>query len=178
MKETQDFQEKILLLKVSQGDSDAFGIFFDRYSKKIYRFIYYKVTIVEVAEDLTSQCFLKVWEQISTGMKIRRIRAWIYRLARNLVNDYYRGREKEELPLIYPEQLDGEILKFNPDEELDLKKLEKILFILKGEAREIIALRYIEELSIGEIAKIVDKSQANIRVIIHRAIKELQNYIK
>ena len=95
-----------------------------------------------------------------------------------MVNDYYRGREKEELPLIYPEQLDGEILKFNPDEELDLKQLEKILFTLKGEAREIIALRYIEELSIGEIAKIVDKSQANIRVIIHRAIKELQNYIK
>lgn len=179
MKESREFQEKILLYKACQGDSDAFGVFFDKYSKRIYRFIYYKVPIAEVAEDLTSQCFLKVWEQISAKVRVRKIHSWIYRIARNLVTDYYRGREKEELPLIYPsEQQDGEMPKFDPDQELDLKQLEKILFALKGEAREIIVLRYIEELSISEVAKIVDKSQANVRVIIHRALKELQNYIK
>ena len=179
MRESSESQDKILLLKASQGDAEAFGLLFDKYSKKIYRFIYFKVSNPEIAEDITSQCFLRVWEQIGTEQKIRKFQSWLYRVARNLVIDYYRSRQKEELPLIYSiEQLESELPNINADQELDLKQLEKLLFTLKSEVREIITLRYIEELSIKEIAKIVDKSPANVRVIIHRALKELQKHVE
>lgn len=167
---------KILAFKAKQGDAEAFAQLFDQYSDKLYRFIFYKVSKKEVAEDLTSQCFLKVWEQIISGLKIKSFPAFIYRIARNLIIDYYRSREKEELPLIYQVDLIDEKLRFNPDENLIQEQLEKLLFTLKGEVREIVILRFIEELSIKEIARIVGKSSANVRVIIHRALKELNQY--
>src|SRR3989344_4755194 len=104
MKEHLEQNDNYLILKATQGESEAFGMLFDKYSDKIYRFIYYKVINKELAEDVTSQCFLEV--------------------------------------------------------------------------REIVILKYIEELSINEIAKIVDKSAGNVRVILHRALKDLQDKIK
>lgn len=178
MKETSESQDKLFYFKAKQGDAEAFTSFFDKYSKKIYRFIYFKISNKELAEDLASQCFLKAWEQIARGQRIKNFQSWLYRIARNLVVDYYRNREKEELRLIYQLEEAGTEDKFNPDENLDREQLEKLLFLLKSEIREIVVLRFIEQLSIKEIAKIVDKSAANIRVIIHRALKELQEKIK
>lgn len=178
MKESSEIQDKTLLLKATQGNAEAFGLLFDKYSKKIYRFIYYKVPNTEIAEDLSSQCFLKIWEQISDGQKIKKFQSWIYRIARNLVVDYYRNRQKEELPLIYQiEQLESEVFKLNPEKNLDLEQLKKLLFTLRSEIREIVVLRFIEEMSIKEIAKIVDKSPGNVRVIIHRALQEIKKHI-
>lgn len=178
MKETSKSQDKLFYFKAKQGDAEAFTLLFDKYSKKIYRFIYFKISNKELAEDLASQCFLKAWEQIARGQRIKNFQSWLYRIARNLVVDYYRNREKEELRLIYQLEEAGTEDKFNPDENLDREQLEKLLFLLKSEIREIVVLRFIEQLSIKEIAKIVDKSAANVRVIIHRALKELQEKIE
>lgn len=179
MKELLEQNDQYLILKATQGESEAFGMLFDKYADKIYRFIYYKVVNKELAEDLASQCFLKAWEQISTGQKVKTFQAWVYRIARNLVVDYYRTREREELPLIYQDDAEDETaeLKFNPEENLNSEELEKLLLSLKSEIREIVILKYVEELSINEIAKIVEKSAGNVRVILHRALKELQNKI-
>src|SRR3989338_9116582 len=179
MKEHLEQNDNYLILKATQGESEAFGMLFDKFKDKIYRFIYYKVINKELAEDLTSQCFLKAWEQIFAGRKIKTFQAWVYRIARNLVVDYYRTREKEELPLIYQETVEeGDEPRFNPEETLNPEELEKLLLSLKNEVREIVILKYIEELSINEIAKIVDKSAGNVRVILHRALKDLQDKIK
>jgi RNA polymerase sigma-70 factor (ECF subfamily) len=171
--------DKILTLRAGHGDAEAFGILFDRYSKRIYRYIYFKVTVKETAEDLASHCFLKIWEQINNGLKVKNFRSLVYRIARNLVIDYYRTREREELPLIYQlEQESEEKLEVKFDEDLKQEQLEKILLNLKSEVREIVLLRFVDELSIKEIARIVEKSSSNIRVIIHRALKDLNSYLK
>jgi RNA polymerase sigma-70 factor (ECF subfamily) len=177
MKDDTENKDKYLIIRTNQGDTEAFGKLFDKYNAKIYRFIYYKVSSAEVAEDFTSQCFLKIWEQISSGVKVKSFQSWMYKIARNLVIDYYRTREREELPLIYQqEEIQAEVT-VDPDKNLDKDFLEKILLNLNVEIREIIILRFIEEFSIKEIAKIVDKSPANVRVIIHRALKELNKYV-
>ncbi|MDP2586941.1 MAG: RNA polymerase sigma factor [Candidatus Komeilibacteria bacterium] len=180
MQESSDHQDKVLLIKAGQGDANSFGALFDKYYAKIYRFIFFKVSSKETAEDLTSQTFLKCWEHISQGNKVDKFQPWLYRISRNLIVDYFRSREKEELPLIYQESGENEIedVKVDPGQNLSREELEKIIFNLKSEAREIILLRYIEDLSIQEISKIVDKSAVNVRVIIHRSIKELQQFIK
>ncbi|OGY47135.1 MAG: hypothetical protein A3J62_00075 [Candidatus Buchananbacteria bacterium RIFCSPHIGHO2_02_FULL_38_8] len=178
MKRPIENSDKFLVIKSCQGDSEAFGLLFDRYSKKIYRFVYYKVATKELAEDFTSQCFLKAWEQISTGVKVANFQAWMYKIARNQVIDYYRTREREELPLIYRDEDIESELKVDPDKNLDSQNLEKILLELKSDIREIVVLKFIEGLSIKEISRIVDKSSANVRVIIHRALKELNKHIK
>jgi len=178
MKEPLEQNDQYLILKATQGESEAFGLLFDKYSDKIYRFIYYKVASKELAEDLSSQCFLKAWEQIVAGQKVNSFQAWVYKIARNLVVDYYRTREREELPLIYQEaEEESNAPKLNPEDNLNPEELEKLLLNLRSEVREIVILKYIEELSIKEIAKIVDKSAGNVRVILHRALKDLQDKI-
>jgi len=178
MKGSPNSEDKILLLKATNGDAESFGVLFDKYSKKIYRFIFYKVSSNEIAEDLTSQCFLKTWEHLTTGTKIKNFQQWIYRVSRNLVIDYYRSREKEELPLIYQDdEILHESLVVNPDNNLNSDELKALILTLKSDIREIILLKYVEDLSIKEIAKIVDKSPGNIRVIIHRAIQELKKNV-
>lgn len=177
MRETSAHEDKVLLIKASQGDANSFGVLFDKYYAKIYRFIYFKVPNKETAEDLASQTFLKCWENLSEGNRIAKFQPWLYRISRNLIIDYFRSREKEELPLIYQENGEIEEVKVDPSQNLSREELEKIIFNLKHEAREIIVLRYIEGLSVKEISKIVDKSTVNVRVIIHRAIKELQQFI-
>lgn len=180
MQEPLEQNDNYLLLKATQGDAESFGLLFDKYSSKIYRFIYYKVSNKELAEDLASQAFLKAWEQLAGGQKVKAFQAWLYRIARNLVVDYYRSREKDELALIYQSEVidSDEKFKFEPDETMDREELESLLLGLKNEVREIVMLKYLEELSIAEIAKIVDKSVGNVRVILFRALKDLYDKIK
>lgn len=172
------YNEKILIFQALNGNEEAFGQLFDLYSKPIYRYIYFKVNSQELAEDLASQAFLKVWEYISKGNKIKSFKSFIYQTARNLVIDYYRSREKEELPLIYAEEEIEAEVKVDPDREIDQEILKRILDSLPTEQKEIIILRFIEDLSIKEISKIVDKSSGHVRVIIHRSIKEMRKYIR
>jgi len=174
--ENKENLDKILLFEAGHGDAEAFGEIFDKYSKKVYRFIYFRVSSEELAEDLASQTFLKVWEHLAGGGKIKQLTAYLYQTARNLVIDYYRQREKEELPLLYSEEMAAEI-KVNPEEEISKEVLEKLLANLSGEQREIIVLKYLEGFSIKEISEIVDKSSGHIRVIIHRTLKELRKFI-
>lgn len=172
--------EKIVVLRALQGNKEAFGYIFDKYSKKIYRFILFKVSKHELAEDLSSQVFLQVWEHILNKNKIKNLQAFIYQVARNKVVDYYRSKEKEELPLIYEESekiigkiLDGEEI-FN--KEFDNEALLGMINKLKGNYREVIILKYIEDLSISEIAQILEKSKVNVRVLLHRALKEIKKF--
>jgi len=174
--ENEENLDKILLFEAGHGDAEAFGEIFDKYNKKVYRFIYFRVSSQELAEDLASQTFLKVWEHLSAGGKIKQLTSYLYQTARNLVVDYYRQREKEELPLIYSEEMAAEI-KVDPEAEISKETLEKLLNSLSGEQREIIILKYLEGFSIKEIAEIVEKSSGHVRVIIHRAIKELRKFI-
>ena len=166
---------QIYLLQASSGDAEAFGKIFDNLGKSIYRFILFKVSFRhEVAEDLTSQVFLKVWEVVadSEAKRIKNLTAFLYQVARNLVIDYYRQLGKEELPLLY--DLPEESITQNTNIEILPSEVEKMLSELSGESREIIWLKYVEGLSVKEICQIVDKSSGAIRVILHRTKKELK----
>ncbi|MBU1036696.1 RNA polymerase sigma factor [Patescibacteria group bacterium] len=178
MSNDNKYSEKLLIFRAINGEPEAFGSLFDLYSRRIYRYIYFKVSNEQLAEDLASQAFLKVWEYIYKGKRIKNFKSFIYQTARNLVIDYYRSREKKELPLIYiSEELVDEI-KVDPDQEIDREALKKLLNTLNTDQKEIIILRYIEEMTIREISNIVDKSTGHVRVLIHRALKDLRKYIK
>lgn len=176
---TSGIQDKILYLRLQDKDKEAFIKAYDLYLDSIYRFIFFKVGGKELAEDITSLVFLKAWEYIQTNSikDYKTLKSLFYKIARNAVIDHYRkNSQKQELSL---DQIDLADEKANLDQNFDLatdfKSLEKKLFELKDEYREILVFRYINELSISEIAKILDKSQGNVRVLIFRAINALKN---
>jgi len=172
-------QEKFLIYKVRQNkDAEAYGKLYDCYIDRIYRFVYFKVSVREDAEDITSEVFLKAWEYINTTTKkIENFNALIYRVARNSVIDYYRNKRinistDDEDNMIQIQ--DKENIAANVDIVIDRGNIEKLLSKLKEVYRDVILLRYIEEYSISEIAEITGKSKANVRVLLHRGIQALK----
>lgn len=170
-------QEKLLLLKIKQRDPDAFAKVYDLYVDSIYRFIYFKVPRRQDAEDLTSEAFLKIWQYLTeTEETIRNLQGLIYRFAKNLVVDFYRSKTRDELledeaVLVKVEDARQQNFLVQLEARATVESLEPILRRIKDEYREVLMLRYIEELSIGEIADILEKSKGSVRVLIHRALK-------
>jgi len=157
----------------------TFSKIYDRYIDKIYRFIFLKVNSQEIAQDLTSETFLRGWESFKNGNKIENPQAFLYRIARNLVTDYYRekGRTRvvsaEYTPIIDPRQNleEKSILKS------DIDNIRTTLVSLKEEYQDVIIWHYLDDLSISEIAKMLDKSEEATRVMLHRALKALREAI-
>ncbi len=177
-------EEKLLLYKISKNDKNAFIKAYDLYVDQLYRFIYFKVGNREEAEDLCSWVFLKTWNYIlKNSLKdCKTLKALLYKISRNLIIDHYRktkGRETVSLDDEGGIKITDEKQNLNDSLELkaDLLVLETKLPELKDEYREIIILRFINELSITEISEILDKPKGNIRVLIYRSLNALKELL-
>ena len=172
-------EKHILYTILSKKDPEAYGKLYDLYIEKIYRFILFKVNNREEAEDLTSDVFLKVWNYLlgEKGKEVTSVSGLFYSVARNVVIDFYRQRAKKptcSLDQVLELASDDGREKEKKEAKQDITALLKSLESLKQDYQEIILLRYIDELSIKEIAIIIGKSSTNVRVLLHRAIKKLQ----
>ncbi len=176
------FQDQQQYNRLKKRESQAFSDLYDQYSTDLYRFIFYKVGREEEAQDLSSLVFLKAWQHIAKHSlgDTKTLRALIYKIARNAIIDHYReGRDKiesldnEAKPIqIIDQDFDLEV---QVDNQINLDKLQKHLHMLKEEYRELIVLRYINELEIDEISVITGKTKGNIRVGLHRALQALKD---
>lgn len=151
---------------------------YDRYSDAIFRFMLFKVSNKETAWDLTQECFFKTWQHLVADKKaITNTRAFLYTVARNLVIDHWRAKEKHAT-------VDIEAALYVIDAGNDVHReavlrdearyLLRLLRNLPEESREILTLRYTDGLSFEEIAAITGKSNVAIRVHTHRALKKLK----
>ena len=155
-----------------------FSKLYDKYIEKIYRFVYLKIGSQETAEDICSDVFTRTWNAYRDGQKIENSQAFLYKIARNLVVDYYRrnGRIKKISVDSYPEIKDPKIdLEKDAIISSDFNLTKKALTNLKPEYQEVVIWRYLDELSIPEISKILDKPEGTVRVTLHRALKTLKN---
>src|SRR6185295_3034755 len=76
------------------NQSEQFGLIYDQYIEKIYRFVYIKVSSQEVAEDITSRVFMKGFESYQKSQTIENMGAFLYQIARNSVIDHYRQKDR------------------------------------------------------------------------------------
>lgn len=165
-----------------QSDPEAFAALYDLYVKKIYRFVYFKVTSESDAEDITSDIFLKLWQYAtSRGEEIRNFRALLYGIARNAVIDFYRTRvahistDVERIPEVAHPAVDPPSAAL---ESGDKDELVRCIRALKEEYREIVVMRYLDGLGYGEIAEITGKSLINVRVTVHRALQVIKKMMR
>jgi len=179
----QRIEEKLLLYKIiTKRDADSYGILYDKYVERIYRFIYFKVQSREDAEDVTSEVFLKAWQYIvqKSPSEIESVSGLLFSIARNAVIDLYRQRAKKPLVSIevvselVAEQKEVESIEYKEDVAHMIELIKK----LKQDYQEVLLLKYVEDLKISEIAKVLGKSSVNVRVILHRAMKKLKELSK
>lgn len=184
MKYQQKLQEKWWLEKIKAGDPEVFKEIYNQYLDSIYRFIYFKVSNREEAEDLTSEVFLKTWQYLYGVQKeVKSLQALLYQIARNLVIDFYRQKSQVEIldetgVLERLEDSRQQSLLGKIDNQAEIINIERILKQLKEEYQEVIILHYLEEMEIGEIAQVLNKSQGAVRVLLHRALKVLKGYLE
>ena len=155
---------------------------YDKYVKKIYRFVLLKVNSTEIAEDLTSEVFMRGWQSFKANCdKIENIQAFLYQIARNLLADHYRETTKaqfvsvEYAPPLPDQKQDLEEMSFIKS---DLERVKAALVNINDDYREVIVWYYLDELKVPEIAKILDKSEPTVRVLIHRALQALKTELK
>lgn len=163
------------------GDQQAFALLYDIFIDHIYRYVYYRVGSDDV-EDIVETVFLKVWEKIQqyTKKPNRQFSAWIFRIAHNLVVDYYRTaaeRSTEELGLNLPD----ETRQHNPirvtQDVLNKEVLRNALNKVKKQYRDILVYKFINDLSNAEISAIIRKSEGSVRILQFRALKALKKIL-
>lgn len=154
---------------------------YDENASHILKHIYFRVNNWELAEDLTQETFFKAWGHIvSNGEKINNLKTFTYRIAHNLIVDHYRRKPRIPLSIeiVNTDKIFSEPLQEKQvDRMIDEKLMREKLSSLEEPYRQIIIHRYFDDLSIKEISAITGKSENNISVMIHRAIKILKNKI-
>jgi RNA polymerase sigma-70 factor (ECF subfamily) len=180
------FKDKKALSKLKNRDKEAFIKVYDENVQDIHRFVYFKIGSQEEANDLTSMIFLKAWNHIQnkTLEDTKTLRALLYKIARNAIVDYYRETGNKVTASLDDEDNHIEVIDEteNPQERLDraadLELIRTKLPLLKEEYREIIIMKFINDLSIEEIAEISEKSRGNVRVLLHRALNALRELVE
>lgn len=167
----------------AKRDPEAFARLYDRYVTAIYRFVVLKLPSREIAEDLTSETFLRAWRYIQESTTVENPRAFLYKIARNLVADYYRKQEGIPDTVTFSSQdtsssIEGSldvassaqrVMEARADVALILQHLAR----LKPDYQDVLTLRLIDDLPFSDIAVILGKNSGAVRVLYHRALKAL-----
>ena len=178
-------QDKFLIYRVRvKKDPDAFGKIYDTYAPKIYRFVFFKVSSKEEAQDITAEVFLKAWQYLldEKGKDVRHLNALLYSIARNKVIDYYRSKATKDTVSLSPDIEDTMSEPAEQEKKMDIdigsREIEKQLRSLKDEYREVLVMKYLDEMEAGEIASALGKTSGNVRVLLHRAMVSLRKLIE
>jgi len=180
------FKDKQILSRLKNKDKEVFIKVYDDFAGDIYRFVYFKVGHVEEAKDLTSMIFLKTWNHIQNNSltSSSTLRALLYKIARTSIVDYYRETgNKLEVSLddeTHPIDLadDKADLAGDMDRAANLASIRCKLPLLKEEYREIIVLKFVNDLDIDEISEVTGKTKGNIRVLLHRSLAALKDLLE
>lgn len=175
-------KDKELLAQVASGDKDAFGQLYDFYAPRLFRFIRLKVNSETLAEDLSSESFLRIWEYLQEEEKEieESFQALLYKTARNLIIDFYKRKSSQEILIDddFKEFLSQEPAKDEISSKEIADQIHKALINIKNEYQDVLVWYYIDELSVPEIAKIMNKSQGAVRVLIHRGLASLKKHLE
>lgn len=173
-----------LLKRVTSGDFEAFGEVYTIYLDRIYRYVFYQVKDMMIAEDLTEEIFVKAWRGIKTykGGRLS-FSAWLYHIAHNHIIDYFRTRQSHV-------SLDRELLgnveildnvvdpEVGPEQEVERRLTQQevleLISYLPPAQKQIIILKFIEGLGNQEIEQITGKRQGAIRIMQMRALATLR----
>lgn len=154
--------------------SEDFITYYDEYSDAIFRFCITKIRNRDLALDIVQDTFIKAWEYVQAGNTVKNMRALLYRIARNLIIDSVRKKKSESLDHIIEAGVDFEshaaeaTIYRSSEMRIALEALDS----LDQHHRELITMRYIDGMSVKEIAELTEQTTNSVSVRLHRALKQ------
>jgi RNA polymerase sigma-70 factor (ECF subfamily) len=166
-----------LVEAAKKRDYEALSKLSTYYYPKIYRYMLFKVNNREDAEDLTSEVFVRMVKSLSKQRGS--FNAWLYRIANNLVIDFYRKRSRRK-EVSYTEQFDDNAAVQSDETEniLARKNLEKAISTLPESQRQTVLLKFMEGYNNSEIADILGKTLGAVKALQFRALKNLRRALE
>jgi len=172
----------VLVARAQAGDAEAFGQVYDRYADHVFRFIYRRVLDRQVAEDLTSETWLRALRNLAA---FRRpggdFSAWVTTIARNLTINYLQSHQRRERPVAELHDLvsadDVSVPEAAAVQRLTREALAKGIAQLSPVQQQCITLRYLRELSIEETAHALGKTPSAVKAVQHKALKALRGLL-
>ncbi len=166
------------LVERAKVDSEAFGQLYERYVDKIYSYIYYRTSNNHDAEDLTARVFFRAMQHIGDyedqGLPFS---AWLYRIARNLLANWYRDQSKRQMTSL--ESIAQLHVVENPELATQLGEDRQALLEavrrLPPDRQELLILKYVEHLSNAEIGQILGRSEGAVKSLYHRTLISLRD---
>lgn len=160
--------DEALVALYAAGNNQAFDILLDRYKEKIFSYIYFIVRNDELAEDLFQETFMKAIVTIQQGRYTEngKFPAWLTRIAHNLVIDFFRQERNEntisndetEADLFNDIKLSDETVEMRLVNDQILSDVRRLVDLLPDNQREVVFMRYYQDLSFKEIAEITGVS--------------------
>ncbi len=173
-------QEELAWVERAKRNPEHFQYLYEKYAQAIFYFVFRRTNEAEVAEDITSQTFLKALEKLHTfqdrGVPFS---AWLYKIATNEVNLYY--RKSQTIPVISLEETFAHRLADESPENVNeeaLAELAKVLSDLDQDDLLLLQLRFYEEKSFKEIAFILEIQEATAKMRVYRLLERLKEQLK
>lgn len=166
-----------LVEKAQAGDASAFGGLYDRYVDAVFRYVLFRVGDRTLAEDVTSETFLRAFRRIaSISYQGRDVGAWFVTIARNIVLDHVKSsRFRLEIATADPD--DGRSTESGPEHQvlaqLTHRELLRCVARLGDDQRECIVLRFLQGLSVSETATVMGRNEGAVKALQHRAVRRL-----
>lgn len=167
-----------ILKEAQTGSNEALTKLYNAYFERIYRFIFYRTSHKETAEDLTEDVFIKLFKSLKNLDQLAAFEGWMFQIARNKVIDYYRSKKQTVALEDVESTLEYET---NLVDQVNLKT-EQVVFMkllkeLTDEQQQVIKLKFLEDIDNPIIAQMMNKTEGAIRVIQYRAIAKLKELI-
>ncbi len=172
--------DTLLLADLKAGDSAAFKYFYDKYHIQLYRKLLKLVQIDVIAEELLQDLFLKIWQKRALIDVNQSFKAYLYRIAQNMVSDHFRKLAKE-IKLERETDVSSLTIIDTPDDFLQGERAQEIIneaiSVLPAQQQLVFRMCKIEGKSYEEVSKLLNISHATINTHISRASKTVKTYI-
>ncbi|KKQ71998.1 MAG: ECF subfamily RNA polymerase sigma-24 subunit, RNA polymerase sigma-70 factor, ECF subfamily [Candidatus Peregrinibacteria bacterium GW2011_GWC2_39_14] len=181
MPQSDELKKEIeqLVVRAKDGDSASFGRIYDIIADDIYKYVFFRISHQQDAQDLTEMVFMRAWENLKRYKEAKNFTSWIFKIAHNAVIDHYRmNKHIEELTEDYMDDKREHSPLHNAERSMDNSTLKYAIAGLKDKYKQIIVLKYINEKSNEEIAEIMKKNEGAVRVLQFRALQELKRNLK
>jgi len=175
----RQFDDEQVIQQVKNGDAEAYGVLYDQYAEVIFRYVYSHLENRLDAEDLTEEIFLRAWRALpkydERGLPFS---AFLFRIARNSLIDYYRQRK------VVQSIEDVELQSHEPGPEetvevqIENRNLRETIARLREDYRNVLIFRFLSGLSPEETAQVMQRSVGAVRVLQHRALSALKDLME
>lgn len=172
------FSDETLLIQQAKQDLKRFGELYQRHVTQVYRYLLFRVGNVDDAQDLTSQTFMAAMQGLRRYRAEQPFIAWLLGIARNKTADFYRQRRPDremELNEAQPDFGDGveELI----GRQMAVEQVVQKLRILSPDRAEAVSLRLLAGLEVTEIAHLMEKNEAAVRMLVFRGLRDLQDQL-